>query len=54
MSLYDLSFALNLGHNGDVCPLDTGKDEHSDRITITVSAQLSHLEARSVTIFTLL
>lgn len=38
ISLQDLGFTLNLGHNGDVCPLSTGNDKHSDQITVVDSA----------------
>lgn len=38
ISLQDLGFTLNLGHNGDVCPLNTGESEHSDQITVVDSA----------------
>jgi CxC2 like cysteine cluster associated with KDZ transposases len=34
ISLQDLGFTLNLGHNGDVCPLSTG----GDQITLVDSA----------------
>jgi hypothetical protein len=35
ISLQDLGFTLNLGHNGDVCPLSTG---NGDQITVVDSA----------------
>jgi len=35
ISLQDLGFTLNLGHNGDVCPLRTG---NGDQITVVDSA----------------
>lgn len=38
ISLQDLGFTLNLGHNGDVCPLSAGETEHGDRITVVDSA----------------
>jgi len=38
ISLQDLGFTLNLGHNEDICPLCTGKNEHSDQITVVDSA----------------
>jgi hypothetical protein len=38
ISLLNLGFILNLGHNGDVCPLNTDESEHGDQITIVDSA----------------
>jgi hypothetical protein len=38
ISLQDLGFTLNLGHNGDICPLSTGENERIDRITMVDSA----------------
>ena len=38
ISLWDLGFTLNLGHNGDVCPLNTGENEHGNQITVMDSA----------------
>ncbi len=38
ISLADLGFILNLGHNGDVCPLNTDKGGCGDKITMVDSA----------------
>jgi hypothetical protein len=36
--LWNLGFTLNLEHNGDVCPLNTGENEHGNQITVVDSA----------------